>query len=436
MLKDPNTIVTSGEWIKTSFCNAYHPLAKTWYNCKGTHQTIRTIKIYKARKSVKPKDILIFGIDGITVQHVGEIVFDMGSTFEDRYASRHTYKQSLEDFAASVLFGDNIAVSGRLPKVKGENPGSIALEQMADIHTNLEISTTKTPQDILKDTYYREKVLKDIGYMKKAIFGVNKIFWQDLMRREAIISIGSHDTVYNSNVTPDEIVFDGAPHYVVDRELQNKIDRDSIITILATELQKYCDTRITKIALEEFVSRIILTHITIYWWYEFATIEAGIVNRVRIPHITRAVVRNEELKNIIKFSNKIPGTDRLIRQVFVQNALFEVLSLEPTRNRVLENLNILRNLEPYNKIRLLWREIIYETSQEIQSAKTKIVLDAILDEIRGKSKSRSNSKLQLDIDLNGFRANCWEVLKQIGGSKSKEYNELIHRVFPEITSET
>jgi hypothetical protein len=91
----------------------------------GGNVSPEQVTISDIDRGIRAMDHRAVILDGITVQYVGEVLFD-NPTF--RHACAGSYRQSLEDFAFGVLFGETLTLSGRMPPV-GDTPGATQGEE-------------------------------------------------------------------------------------------------------------------------------------------------------------------------------------------------------------------------------------------------------------------------------------------------------------------
>ena len=70
-------------------------------------------------------------LDGITVQHVAEVLYNTAATRDIWGECFASYLSSLEDFAFGVLFGETVTLSGSMPPVGDSTPGAQLLRESA-----------------------------------------------------------------------------------------------------------------------------------------------------------------------------------------------------------------------------------------------------------------------------------------------------------------
>src|SRR5258708_3842183 len=68
-------------------------------------------------------DNLLIGLDGITFQHVAELLLERGTTANERKRCKATYWDCFEQVAFALLMSDRIALSAELPRVGNDTPG-------------------------------------------------------------------------------------------------------------------------------------------------------------------------------------------------------------------------------------------------------------------------------------------------------------------------
>ena len=65
---------------------------------------------------------LSFPMDGITLQHAGELLFDTPVTIEERNNCHETYIRSLEDFCFAYMYGEKFSHTKKFPKIQDYEP--------------------------------------------------------------------------------------------------------------------------------------------------------------------------------------------------------------------------------------------------------------------------------------------------------------------------
>jgi hypothetical protein len=391
-------------------------------------------------------DNFIVVLDGITVQHAGELLFDCGDSSQRRL-SRHTYIRCLEDFTFAILMGEGFALAGTLPKVGTEHPGAILLEEIKSfddkLRYDLGYSSQFTPLDILSHPEYREKIYNGLLCTHQSYNRgkQNKRFWMDFLRREISSYMGKHESLCDSRIPTEQIIFAHETPYLQDSFLQSSIKRESFLdelsSLLHTEL-KLSNANVREEALTEFITRVILSHITRFWWYESIRNGSGFKNNLGLPYVIRSLVRQMELKE-----QGLPGSVKRKTQHFktivTRLALADVILSAPVqRHEIIDHLMHLRCTEFYEDIRKLWTDLVNEINLRTKNNKFDMIKSIISDISRG---SRSSHVVdEVDIDNNrvfdSSSHGSLRALRKLAYYRNigpyEEYLKILNKVFPEL----
>jgi hypothetical protein len=191
-------------------------------------------------------------LDGISLQHAGELLFDSVVSRKYRNVCRRIYLFALEDYAFASLLGDVIMVSGNLPDVKGDKPG----ETLASLNSRITaIERGQQLPDISKlilEEEFRGAVREDIIRLNQA-YGPSFKSWNQFFLREADVYLGDDECLSAANIDPRRYKYakrvqgvSREEYYLREDDLQEIIPGDfqnSIFTFLRPQIDRrtVCD---------------------------------------------------------------------------------------------------------------------------------------------------------------------------------------------------
>jgi hypothetical protein len=330
-------------------------------------------------------------LDGITVQHAGELLFDSAITSQQRSECRETYIRCLEDFAFAVLFGSGFALSGALAQVGQESPGLLLTRTFTELFHRLDRPGQLKPHDLIKIPAFRTKLASDLECLDEAL-DRGRVYWEHWMIREAKSYLGNHESLFDANTPPDQFIFGIDPPYLIDRTLQDKIPKRFIDNLANVILSKQKPPHPVDAALREFVARNALTLMTIDWWYEKLLDKTFGQEGVRVPHIIRSLVRMTQLEHT---DHELRDARTAVTRLALADALsFPVVS---TRGDLLSHIQSLRDQWPYPQIRTLFIDL----ATEIDDAKQAKKASRIIAEIQQLSLATDTAvdKVQFDVEI-------------------------------------
>ena len=376
-------------------------------------------------------------LEGITIQHVGELLFDLDVTRNLRSICKDSYIQALEDFTFAVIFGDYFSVSEKLSQVGEDSPGEPILRRFKDFFVPVENDSTLKPEDIISSKYpgLRHRVKEYLKILENALNLLIKQ-WENWIIREAISYLGNDQSLWGND--PINFVFSKKPHpYFHDINLQSYIPINFINKLSKIVNNKANPDGIPIIAIKEFVTRSTLTHVTIMSWYERAVLKSKATSVTTLPFPTRSSLISLKSKRII--------VDR-IKNIVVPYLLHKSLDGLTSREQYLNRLEDIRDTKTIKKIRDRLSISIEELKQGDNRAAKKL-----FDEINEHSRFMSGDKVDqvslnqvtlktkvfdISINLNWvFNRNRYFIRRLI-----REYNEKVYlqtedrikRVFPEL----
>lgn len=309
-------------------------------------------------------------LDGLTVQQAAELLFQRVPADQLR-TCRETYIRSLEDFAFAIMFGEKFALTGKPSKMGDDDiPGLLVTQRFSDAFVAIDKSTTLEPEDILADEYYRPLIEADISRLFHA-FQQAGYFWRDWIQREARACLGRDLSLFADDDQSGHFVFDRKPKdYLKDNALQQVIPREFVSELVNAISAEPCSKNVRKAALIEFVERNALQLVTILWWYDCVSTTLALRGGVRCPNVVRA--------QIIQLRPPVqPDQLRLVpldrtggehwvyaKRVLTRHALAHALQNVRSRAELVENLSVLRDLQPYPRIRKILADYWTEFNNE------------------------------------------------------------------------
>lgn len=295
-------------------------------------------------------------VDGITIQHAGELLLDEVTTTEVRRNSASTYIRSAEDFAFAMVYFDGLIFSGSgMPWQQGPSPGDALLKRFPGLVRTGENGAPMTPADLLTMFEFRNRIAKDFANLERAVEIAEK-FFRAYFSREARVYLGQHDTLSQPRLSPDNYIYGvfnasnsdmeaSQPRiFLTDRELQSKVP-PKVISRLAEFISKDIRRDACPEAISEFITRSLLSHVVVLRWREYQAESSpeGFINVV--PHCTRAAIIQADLER--SFPEWLET-----QRALVIPALGMILKTRPqTRDQLIERIGDIRNVKPIPKIR-------------------------------------------------------------------------------------
>jgi hypothetical protein len=286
-------------------------------------------------------------MDGITLQHAGELLTAANSTRSIHPTCFATYKRCLEDFAFAVAFGDTVTVPKSFPRVQDDEPASLLVHdpRIKQFIEPLGPANSHTTADAFSDRKFKSQLSSRLREIRS---GIKDRYYEDWITREVIISFGGDESLAKT-IDPDLYRFSREPDYLCDRSLQDNIP-PSFIEKLKTFLRRAAPSSVqdilqpaTDAAVTEFISRNILTHVTNGLRYEWTLTKRHGEPRIYLPHITRGLA---------------PRASSDIRDVVVVPVLADVLRSESVADpsTFIDRLLFLRDTADYRELREYFKQ--------------------------------------------------------------------------------
>jgi len=288
-------------------------------------------------------------LDGITVQHVGEVFYETGTTAAVRKQCRRTYLRSMEDFTFGFLFGETLSLSGRMPPVGDETPGGNLINRP-------EMGQPAAIEELLQEERFRSSVEQDMKAVNE-LLGSELEPFRHFYLREVLAYLGNHASLWESNLDPSTYVFetkDRKSHYVRSPGLQGLV-HNSFTRDMTTAIRNGTAAKdVSDDALTEFVTRVLLTHIANYWAFDRA-VEDHPHGSARLPHVTRVAIRQKvDAPNPEKHGR----LRRLVYKGIVPHALLRVIGVARGKEFFLDALRETRDSKDFTEIRRYLTELV------------------------------------------------------------------------------
>jgi hypothetical protein len=306
-------------------------------------------------------------LDGITLQHVGEILLDVEATADVRRLCASSYLQSLEDFVFGALFGESLTLSGTMPPVGEDTPGAHLLHrpELRDFVVAIDMPPPPSPSEIVAGEGLRGAVERDInaiGSLTPRELGA----FQDFYVREARAYLGNDASILEPRLPPASYAFstnNRASHYVQVAELQSVVPQRFIDRMLVSIRGSADYSRVANEALTEFVTRSLLTHVVNYWTFDSA-LEAQPHASARLPHVTRANIRRhvdgETEETQPGGAERLGRFRRLFYRGIVPHALLRVMAVARDKSSFLDAVRETRDSTQFRQIRNYLTELVSE----------------------------------------------------------------------------
>jgi hypothetical protein len=232
-------------------------------------------------------------VDGITLQLAGELLFEIGSDFEDRHRCWPLYKEALENVAYAVVFGSTLGRVGSLSERGGAWPGQTLIEHDNETlfkKENVLPLSAGPAEGVLEDEDDRRIIAAELSLLEKT-FLPHGGAWVPFIQQEASNRLPDEPTADPEPGHGSRFLFKKKEIYFRNASLQGGISTRLVDTLVAS-LQKQFPKRPDD-DLREFIERVLLTHYGISCWYEKSVKAADFQ---RLPFITRSKVRDTAMQ--------------------------------------------------------------------------------------------------------------------------------------------
>lgn len=230
--------------------------------------------------SRKVVDTMTFGLDGITFQHMGELVFDIASTMESRRRSKAVYLACLRDFTFAMVYGEAGTIATRLPNpTDQESPGEVLRSAYDGLFRNVLAPGEGKLDDFLQKPSTVKTVTPTFTQLSAAWLA-DRESWIAVIHREATCYLGTHPSVLNDGDN-GPIVLAKNPPYPEHKTLERAVPRHVVDEATTAVLQS--TPQYERAAVNKLVSGFLLAHIGVSYWYRHP--DEGVW---RVPFVTRA----------------------------------------------------------------------------------------------------------------------------------------------------
>jgi hypothetical protein len=233
--------------------------------------------------------------DGITVQYSGELLFNKPEkTWPLRGICYRNYRRSLEDFAFGAIFCGTIVTMDKLPNVLHAKPGEHLLTHwFSEKHNRLsEVPTQVAQPRSHMEAGERDAIKEFIGELSGIPYEGKK-YWHDLVVKEAYLYFGNDASLQKPSLGGDYKFSWQERVFIRNKELQDAIDPNFVKPLVKAVREGLRGIHkgiqgAHNDALREFVKRIVVEHIRIY--YKRARQRDALLlqkNPVWLPHCSR-----------------------------------------------------------------------------------------------------------------------------------------------------
>jgi hypothetical protein len=385
-------------------------------------------------------------VDGITLQHAGELLLGTTPTAQLRGRCTRAYIRCVEDVAFAALFAENILYVGSLPPVGGEYPGEELLRRLQRAEPLKRIGSPDRPSVYLDRDEFRSGIEKHFAHLPAAN-GAYPGMWGDFFVRDMHTYLGDDDSLRNPRLDPEGYRFAenvgnlrGA-YYFENQPLQELID-ENFVRSMVSRLRLVAPGDVVDPALSEFVKRAALTHITISDWYDVVYAAEMGEHRARLPFGTRASLWTVEaipIGGAAEAEEEVARQKRAasieeLRRLILPHALAHAMETAENRDDLIDNM------------KRLWRDDRYvylrERLGEIAEALARDDCDdahKLADEILGYREDRFKGNETDDIGLRHYADPVAEFIRKkalirdwVRRYPSKNYRMRLVRFFEEL----
>lgn len=333
-------------------------------------------------------------LDGVILQQAGELLYDAELTSNYRKLNRDTYLTNLETFSFAIFYADKIASTGALPRIGTHSPGAIIQESFPDKFIQVEKKDTKNVNDFLNDISFREKIRSDMKPLSKSYYK-HTLTWTNWIDREAITSLGSHNSIYE-RLRPEQYIFAKEPALLIDSELQRGLPDDVVSSLCYYLSSQQIAKGVSDDAIREFVTRHLLTHLSIFWWYEYVAPSSESVPEYRVPSPTRVSIQG------CRLAEKKQSNEHSYKMI-TRYVLYDIFKKIMNSNELEEAIMDYSTAKSFIKIRSMLAELAIESKD---SNRKKIITDINKETVHNYDGPREETSFDLSLNLHilGFSA--------------------------------
>ena len=374
-------------------------------------------------------------LEGITVQHAGELLFDTVTTAKLRKDCLATYLRSLEDVTFALVLGNGFAVSKNLPKVGNETPGMDLCVEFNTYVKPVELKTKSHPADLLSSTAGCRQVAEWLQALTR-LGNQYFLFWQEFIVREGQAYLepllaSDKAALRNGSAVAHDLIF--GKDYPFSRDLGNEIQEINLVKRLALIIET--NHKISSVASIEFVTRVLVAHITIFAWYQqqWKRGAGPGVPYTYVPHVTRATIVNEDLMD---------SHLRRLARFIMPRITNEILNCCDTREEYIKIIHDYQEGRSLDNLRRIFDDALRtQNAQELENIRIAFEREAFASkddpvELAFKAEASITPKLVLETKTKLAKSQSPEegvkFLSRRSGSVRADLITSAKRVFPEL----
>jgi DNA-binding winged helix-turn-helix (wHTH) protein len=361
-------------------------------------------------------------VDGMIINSAGEVLHEDSDTTNIRNLCGGSYERCLEDLAFAAVYASRLVTAKdfRPSITKPNQPGLEVAARLGEICEQRSYPNDISDGRLLHMEETRNNIRADIQRLAKCVADKNHVhFFRDYMVREATKSLGMHLSLFQEDFDPAKYEYDVKRPYYQHRELQDALGKEATET-LASFLPKRppnSEDLYATNALREFVTRNVLSLITIMWESDTFAKRTG---AWRMPHILRTLVAQQREHDPSRIQHQ-----QLVRDLVVQHALMTALGQlrNKTRENMMAALLNLRDDRPFKQIRqrLNSEHLIFIEPDEQKEKDARRLIKELKSLINPSSPY---------IDPVTFAERS--TYRAWGLAKAADYENELYRVFPEL----
>ncbi len=395
----------------------------------GKEQAVADVEFSDAEQpnesaSVRKDDFTLI-VDGMIINTAGELLHEDADTSHVRTICAASYERCMEDLAFASVYASRLVTSkGFRPSLTTPGqPGVDVRKRLGEICIERPYPSDISEGRLLRIPDIRNGIRADITRLARCVTDKRCIhFFRAYMVREAAKHLGEDISLFQEDFDPNNFKYNVARPYYQDRDLQSALG-STATNILAGFLPKSplkSKDRFAKNALREFVTRNVLSLITIMWESDTFAQTTG---AWRMPHILRALVLEQRHNDSAGIQHQ-----KLVRHLVVQHALMTALQHMRKTNRddLMSYLLNLRDDYPFKQIRQLLNSehLIFIAPGAGREKAARRVLEEF-------KKFTDPGAVHADPVSLAHRS----TLRTWGLAKAADYEHELYRVFPELRPE-
>jgi transcriptional regulator with XRE-family HTH domain len=358
--------------------------------------------------------------DGFIGSMAGELILEDDRTAAIRSGCPLLYESCLRDLTFGLVYGSFIVTSGdfRPSLTQPNQPGKELFNRIGEIWKPLQMDDDLISGSLLSQK--RPEITADLRHLGKCITNPRtRPFFKEYMVREAQKHLGTHASLFERGLSPDRYKFDTKRDYYYDLDLQSALGNEAADTLMSFLPERKGKEPYAREGLTQFATRNALSLITIMWEYDLS---AQRRRMWRLPHILRSLVKQES------HDPSLTHRQEELRELVVRNALLPALQNTEKGKKYLI-VNRLMDLRDHRESKQIREALEHENLLFLEpSQATEKRAQKVLRHIKGLSGGSS------DTDL--FLLRRRSALRKLDTVPAGEFEQELHRVFPELNSAT